>query len=653
MAGIGREASPDGDGVADPVEGVVLLELQREGRQDELIDVEGTVGELAGAAAHLQGEHAVAQARGQRKGSGCGSEAVRRQLLPRDFVPLAVDQRDVQHFSREGRNLVDQVAAVGDELEAHRVAGVVGAAVAVDVAGGAVVGFLLPPDMHAAPEVHFRAAAHRIPLAGAGEEAVVRAAAAAQERNHVLRQGSEAVDGDPPDDGRVVSLPEHDLGLAERLAGLVIRDVDRSERILAHGHRKGILFIARIGREFAGDRFGGIDAVRQGADRNADRVRQEEALLRVLRGPLAELGVSVGVAQRDVRGCEVAEDDADFLPVHPDGNGFGGQPPEDVLDVGAGVADLLLIPAHRPAVLLEGEAARVEGLPVGFPRLFRLAVALMEFLVQEILARQQGHRGPFVLLRQRFHRCGTVDVRQAPGDVERQQALVRVATADLRRQFAVDLIGLRARGAEVAFRQHIPEDEFPVGADKVRQAPVQQAQPPVERPVPLVEAAPVPQDEVHPLAGRGAAVLGHPQVGHDRLPVGLHLLGELPAGRVPLLPVAAGHAADVRFSGIVEIDAEPLAGRLPLDLREDLGLFLRPVRLAGVFVLLPEGSQDVPVPVCLILCHRRGGKQCRGHRCNGRRHKKEIFSHRSNLSFRPEFLSIIVPTSSTPGASYR
>ena len=285
----------------------------------------------------------------------------------------------------------------------------------------------------------------------------------------------------------------------------------------------------------------------------------------------------------------------------------------------------------------------MEGLPVGFPRLFGLTVALVEFLVQEVLARQQGDGGPFVFLRQRFHRRGAVGIREAPGDVERQQALVRVTPADLRRQFAVDFIRLRACGAEIAFRQHVPEDELPVGADKVRQASVEQAQPSVERPVPLVEAAAVPQDEVHPLAGRGAAVLGHPQVGHDRLPVGPHLLGELPAGRVPLLPVAAGHAADVRFSGVVEIDAEPLAGRLPLDLREDFGLFLRPVRLPGVFVLLPEGSQDVPVPVCLILCHRRGGKQCHGHRCNGRRHKKETMSHSLNLSFRIQTSQLSYP----------
>ena len=152
----------------------------------------------------------------------------------------------------------------------------------------------------------------------------------------------------------------------------------------------------------------------------------------------------------------------------------------------------------------------MEGLPVGFPRLFGLTVALVEFLVQEVLARQQGDGGPFVFLRQRFHRRGAVGIREAPGDVERQQALVRVTPADLRRQFAVDFIRLRVCGAEIAFRQHVPEDELPVGADKVRQASVEHAQARIERPVFAAKAVPVAQDIIHPLAGRGAAEIGHP-----------------------------------------------------------------------------------------------------------------------------------------------
>ena len=96
----------------------------------------------------------------------------------------------------------------------------------------------------------------------------------------------------------------------------------------------------------------------------------------------------------------------------------------------------------------------------------------------------------------------------------------------------------------------------------------------------------------------GQVVAGIEECQH-RLVKCFNILLEPGIQAVPQFPVPVGGNIDELLPGTVEVPGEPFLRSDLFDLLEDVQLLLRPVRLAGGFVVLPEFA-DLGIVPCVF-----------------------------------------------------
>ena len=163
--------------------------------------------------------------------------------------------------------------------------------------------------------------------------------------------------------------------------------------------------------------------------------------------------------------------------------------------------------------------------------------------------------------------------------------------------FLKDLVDFFLLGAGVtASLQEVPQHEFPVGADKGLQGPVQKAlHTPVEGRVVAFEALGMLLHKGPELLLGSSFPLLHPKEGNQRMIQALHIGLQVLPKLVPLLPVPSEDGVHVLRGGVVEVYRKVLAKGLGLDLGKDFRLLLGAVFPAGVFVAAPKICQHVSV----------------------------------------------------------
>ena len=134
VAGIGLDAAADLRLFSDQEQLVHRFEAKREGRKDEFIHPERAGTEQGLSLQHLQVEKAAPLPFRQDEGAGDGAEIIGLQRLLGDFLPLGIEQLDIQGSTRKYREGLGQVTLEEDALELQRVSGIEGAPVQIYIA---------------------------------------------------------------------------------------------------------------------------------------------------------------------------------------------------------------------------------------------------------------------------------------------------------------------------------------------------------------------------------------------------------------------------------------------------------------------------------------------------------------------------------------
>ena len=224
---------------------VVFVERQGKRRQNELVHTEIIGGEVLLPARNLDVEIAVALALGQGEGAGNGTEFIGFQIQALKRLSFGIEEGNLESLARNDGHAVHKVALIHDGLELEDVAGIVGAAVTVDVAIDIVrlvVGIILrvvtaDAQSLAFPQIRSRSGFCRKGVVGVPAIAV-------KDLLKLLGEQCKTVQADRLGSDFRIPLPEREFRLIQRLAAQVIRNIGRiSLGLAAEGQRKPVLVV--------------------------------------------------------------------------------------------------------------------------------------------------------------------------------------------------------------------------------------------------------------------------------------------------------------------------------------------------------------------------------------------------------------------------
>ena len=566
--------------IAHQIQLVHRVKIQVEGGEHEFVDPEPIVAQAHG----FQLEPAVPEARRKGKLAARSAPFVGGKLQGLQNIILGIVQAHFYLFPFAHLKPERRVSLEHHRLEAEDIAGPIGALVLIDMAAHLVVVLLL---RRLAANLHF---AGLLLPANSLQRIILIGAHGFEKR---LGQRRKAVQFEAARSHLLAVLEETEGHLPQGLSALVMCHIDATSAAVGQGgYRQGVLRVAlriELLPLLCLQRVIAVGKLRQGY---RDAVRQIKTALGVVQFPLLERILALFKCKGGLGEILEADKGLPFLGLNLQaaaGEGF-----HQVGGIGAAF--------HQAGVLT------FVGLSPGFQVfgvLVKCLVGAVIGLVGHQFSQAQGqqlrlgihfHRLAGVLLRQRFH--GTVFLFPFAG----RPVVLHLQVVIQGKRIGIPVPDLLLQGrlhfhAHGAAGQQVPEDVLPVAGYELHQRAAQVGIGlAIEgRVVPYLQALAVLLRIVPHSLGRGVVPVVHPQEGDQRLIEGFHLLGQLAAQAVPLLPVPAAYRIHIGNGSVVEIYRQlPLNGFF-LDLLQDLGLLLGPVGLAGLLVLLPEGGELMSV----------------------------------------------------------
>ena len=259
MAGIAFHLPAHDHLVPAQVKPVVGIEGEGKGRKDELVHAEIVGGEMLFSGSDLDVEIPVALTRRKGERTGDRAEGIGLQLQTLDGLSLGIEEGYLDLLVRNDGDLVHEVALIDNRLELEDIAGIVGAAVLVDIAVDVVRAVVGIRVIAIVADAQLPAPAQVLPGTGFRRKGVIDIPAVPDRLLELLRKLGETVQPDRFADDLGVPLPKDQFHLVKGLAGNIIGHISGvSFRLPPDRQGKRMLVVVSRTAEFAVHGFQGI-----------------------------------------------------------------------------------------------------------------------------------------------------------------------------------------------------------------------------------------------------------------------------------------------------------------------------------------------------------------------------------------------------------